>query len=115
MEHRVTPEFKEHLDWVFADNIPVWERNNIQRVISMAACIVDGVLVVGNRHFCPIMQMTIALLNLDISKHAGGKEQGFVDQYGVYLTRQEAWLVAKQSGQIKHVFTEGVLFSECYL
>lgn len=81
----------------------------------MAANIVDGHLIVGNRHFCPIMQMTIDNLNLRDENHYHDSEQGFVDQWGVYMSRQEAWRVAKAAGQIKEVFTEGVLYSECYL
>lgn len=120
---KMTPEFKERMDWVLGvsdgSNKPVWERFNVQRVVSMAACIVDGYLLVGNRHFCPLMRMTMD--NLGISQypthhlHHVGDDQGFVDQWGVYMSREEAWEVAKAAGQIKKVFTEGVLFSECYL
>lgn len=120
---KMTPEFKERMDWVLGvsdgSNKPVWERFDVQRVVSMAACIVDGYLLVGNRHFCPLMRMTMD--NLGISQypthnlHHVGEDQGFVDQWGVYMSREEAWEVAKAAGQIKKVFTEGVLLSECYL
>jgi hypothetical protein len=85
------------------------------RRVSMAANIVDGRLIVGNRHFCPLMQMQIDSLKLDYRKHHTGYDQGFVDQWGIYMSREEAWGVAKARGQIKEVFQEGVLFSECYL
>lgn len=85
------------------------------RRVSMAANIVDGHLIVGNRHFCPVMCMQIDLLALDSSKHDIRFDQGFVDQWGIYMSRQEAWDVANARGQIKQVFQEGVLFSECYL
>lgn len=96
---------------------PVWDRFNVQRVVSMAACIVDGHLIVGNRHFCPIMRMTIENLGIDPfnNQHDIGTDQGFVDQWGVWMSREEAWVVAKAAGQIKKVYTEGVLYSECYL
>lgn len=118
---KMTPEFKERMDWVLGvsdgSNKPVWERFNVQRVVSMAACIVDGYLIVGNRHFCPVMQMTMRNLNIDFHDyiHEMGEDQGFIDQWGVYMSREEGWEVAKAAGQIKKVFTEGVLFSECYL
>lgn len=91
--------------------------NNFQEIrrVSMAANIVDGHLIVGNRHFCPIMCMQINLLGLDDRQHDIRFDQGFVDQWGIYMSRQEAWDVAKARGQIKQVFQEGVLFSECYL
>jgi hypothetical protein len=117
---KASEEYINHMHWVHGVTDgsfkPVWERfDNVQRVVSMAACIVDGHLIVGNRHFCPIMRMTLDNLNVDYSKHDVGTDQGFVDQWGVYMGREEAWVVAKAAGQIKEVFTEGVLFSECYL
>jgi hypothetical protein len=119
MPHKKTKRFQEHLDWVYEGGVPVWERfDTVQRVVSMAACIVDGNLVVGNRHFCPVMSLMLDALHLteeQTHNHDVRTEQGFVDQYGVYMTRQEAWTVAKEAGQIKEVFQEGVLYSECYL
>jgi len=85
------------------------------RRVSMAANIVDGHLIIGNRHFCPLMGNQIDLLGLDSHKHDIRFDQGFVDQWGIYMSRQEAWEVAKAQGQIKEVFEEGVLYSECYL
>lgn len=85
------------------------------RVVSMAANIVDGRLIVGNRHFCPIMQMQIETQGLNSRVHNIGTDQGFIDQWGIYMSRQEAWDVAKRAGQIKEVFQEGTLYSECYL
>jgi hypothetical protein len=41
-------------------------------------------------------------------------EQGFIDQLGVFLTRQEAFAIASERGQIKRRVggDEGKLFSE---
>lgn len=91
------------------------ERFHEIRRVSMAANIVDGHLIIGNRHFCPLMGMQIDLLGLDSGKHDIRYDQGFVDQWGIYMSREAAWDVAKARGQIKEVFQEGVLFSECYL
>lgn len=85
------------------------------RRVSMAANIVDGRLIVGNRHFCPLMHMQIDALGLNARKHNISFDQGFVDQWGIYMSREEAWDVAKARGQIREVFQEGVLYSECYL
>ena len=105
-----TDRMEEHE--AFARNLPQF--NEILRV-SMAANIVDGHLIIGNRHFCPLMEMQIDALYLDYHKHDIRFDQGFVDQWGIYMSRQEAWDVAKARGQIKEVFVEGTLFSECYL
>ena len=41
-------------------------------------------------------------------------EQGFIDQFGLFMTREEAYLVAQAAGQIKYRCggDEGVLYSE---
>ena len=41
-------------------------------------------------------------------------DQGFIDQFGVFMTREGAYEVAKAAGQIKYRCggDEGVLFSE---
>lgn len=101
--HKVTDDFKSHLDWVDKDSNPPWLRSpDTIRVVSMAACIVDGNLIVGNRHFCPIMRMTIEMLGLSGEQlqqnHDMRTEQGFVDQWGVYMSREEAWCVAEAAG-----------------
>ncbi len=113
---KVTDQYVEMMMFAQPEHgLPVWERFETKRVVSMAACIVDGHLIVGNRHFCPIMNMTIENLGIDHKKHDVRTDQGFVDQWGVWLSREDAWKVAKAANQIKKVFTEGVLFSECYL
>lgn len=112
----VTQQYIDMMEFAKPNNaLSVWERFETKRVVSMAACIVDGHLIVGNRHFCPIMNMTIDNLGIDCKKHDVRTDQGFVDQWGVWMSRQEAWIVAKAAGQIKQVFTEGILYSECYL
>lgn len=117
MIKHATELYKSHIQWAQTANYgePIWTKDGVQRVVSMAACIVDGHLIVGNRHFCPIMQMTIDNLGIRDTMHDHEVMQGFVDQWGVYMSREEAWEVAKAAGQIKEVFVEGVLFSECYL
>lgn len=41
-------------------------------------------------------------------------EQGFIDQYGQWMTREEAWLIAEAAGQIKYAaeHSKGTLYSE---
>lgn len=63
--------------------------------------------------------ITLGIRHCDMFMHNTGRsmrdtEQGFVDQFGKWLTREEAWLVALDAGQIKHrVGSDGSrLFSE---
>jgi hypothetical protein len=68
-------------------------------------------IMTGIRHFCPVMRSQM--------KISGGfpfwknVTQGFVDQYGKFHTREEAWLIAEREGQIRQVSsTSGTLYSE---
>lgn len=45
--------------------------------------------------------------------HWKNVHQGFVDQYGKFHTREEAWKIAEEQGQIRQVSgRHGTLFSE---
>lgn len=68
-------------------------------------------IAIGVRHFCPLMHQTIrnmcAARNIDPmnmkSDYAFGwrtSEQGFIDQHGKFYTREEAWKIADENGQI---------------
>lgn len=72
-----------------------------RRIVAAAIRAADGSVIVGIRHYSKDMHEQI--------KHRGdgkkfsqrhGIDQGFVDQKGVYLTREEAWVVARKAGQI---------------
>jgi hypothetical protein len=75
-----------------------------QRVVVCAALRRREVIICGPRHWDSICRGT--------SKD--GWEQGFVDQKGVFLTREEAWPIAKAAGQIIRRVggDEGRLYSE---
>ena len=59
-------------------------------------------IICGARHYDPVMrQQMIASEGLDFWK---GCEQGFIDQFGNFLTREEAHKIAVKEQQIrKHV------------
>lgn len=70
-----------------------------QRVVCAANRYGD-LIVCGARHHDKIMNKQIAILK------ALGREmkptkgyQGFIDQYGVFMSREEALIIAKESGQ----------------
>jgi hypothetical protein len=73
-------------------------------------------MLIGPRHWDQTMQTQAD--NIENSTGAFGElDQGFIDQHGVFMTREEAWKVAEAAGQIiKRVGGDdrdgGTLYSE---
>ena len=72
-------------------------------------------VLLGARHWDAVMQQSITAHNINPSDYH--KEQGFIDQYGVFMTRTEAWQVALAAGQIRYrcggdTANGGTLYSE---
>lgn len=113
-------DYQEATSAHFEDGVPRWERYNITRKIAQAACNYGGYIVTGTRHYCPIMNMQIDAIGDDaLVEYAGGHDniiQGFTDQYGIFLTRSEAYIIARDAGQLlpRHAYGE-TLFSESYI
>ena len=85
------------------------------RIVCAACRNEQGTIVCGPRHMDQIMWGQIHKSTEDWEK--GHVEQGFVDQRGNYLTREEAWVVASAAGQIIRrvggdTINGGKLFSE---
>lgn len=71
------------------------------RRIVCAANRKHGRIVTGARHCDKVMRaQIIAAEGLDWWK-GGDVEQGFIDQFGDFLTREEAHVIAKEQGQIR--------------
>lgn len=76
-----------------------------RRVVCAAIRAADGSVLLGIRHYSRDMHKQI-----DARAHTDGKsfirrmdeDQGFVDQYGVFMSREEAYKVAEASGQIRY-------------
>lgn len=66
------------------------------RVVVCAALRSSGLIICSPRHFDPISR---AALKAAGHSHIGC-EQGFVDQYGVFMSREEARVVAVAANQI---------------
>ena len=82
------------------------------RRVVCAAIRKEGRILAGARHFDKVMRAQI-----EASEGMGwwklGAEQGFIDQFGDFLTREEAWSVARIENQIiKEVSSPGTLYSE---
>lgn len=89
--------------------------NRNGRIVCAAIKAEDGDLLLGIRHYSNDMVEQIDN-RTDGYKfyHRNGDDQGFVDQDGVYLTRDEAYIVAKEAGQIVYDlgFSNNKLYSE---
>ena len=77
-----------------------------QRVVVCAANRYGDNLAIGVRHFDYLMRNNINLINrvfrdMGIGEIDNGEwEQGFICQFGIFMTREEALLVAQKSGQL---------------
>lgn len=72
-----------------------------RRVVCAAIRAKDGEVILGLRHYSADMHSQIAARS-DGEKftHRHGDDQGFVDQWGAYMTRTQAYEVALHAGQI---------------
>lgn len=72
-----------------------------KRIVVCAANIHGGVMVLGPRHFDATMHDQISKLEEGFApEHPSFWEQGFIDQYGKFMDRKEAYEVALAAGQI---------------
>lgn len=69
----------------------------MQQRIVCAANYKDGFMLCGVRHWDQLMRAQFLLVHDRLSYQW---EQGFIDNRGNFLTRQEAWKVAEAAGQI---------------
>jgi hypothetical protein len=72
-----------------------------RRIVCAAIRAADGSVLLGIRHYSADMHAQISARR-DGAKftHRRDPDQGFVDQYGRYLTREEAYPIALANGQI---------------
>jgi hypothetical protein len=93
---------------------------NTKRVVVCAALRnkKTGQIIAGARHYDSVMRSIFVKYDVDDKpirdKDWIGAEQGFIDQYGVFMDRKEAWKVAKESDQIKwgKEYSKETLYSE---
>ena len=99
-----------------------WDGRLIQRVIVCAANrfkLKDGgeLVIPGTRHYSKDMALVLdQMRDKVVSEQVYGDDQGFLDQWGNYLTRKEALIVATHADQINTRRQKGgpadTLFSE---
>lgn len=95
-----------------------WDKYNATRMIAGVANRYGSIIVMGTRHYSNLMCVGLdALVEPRVLIEWAGEEnyeQGFVDQYGTFLDRKEAWLLAESTGQIRYRtgLPTGTLYSE---
>jgi hypothetical protein len=83
-------------------------------IVCAAMMMKDGLILSGVRHFSPDMRETGRRIYGDNFKYQVEK-QGFINQFGEFLSREEAWAVAEKNGQIRKLCYDGqtgILYSE---
>lgn len=76
-----------------------------------------GLILCGPRHFDKTMVMLIrqSIVNPKFNESWADADQGFVDQFGNFLGRREAYVIAEKNGQLldeRPSHTKGCLYSE---
>lgn len=83
----------------YPEMLKYWEETGyppVQQVVVCAACLVDGVIFCGARHWDDVMRAQCKAAGMNkIVEH----EQGFIDQWGTFLSRKEAMIIANAAGQ----------------
>jgi len=80
----------------------------IRRVVCTANLQKNGTILLGARHWDALMHATAAGMTQTWSKEEiqsfiDKEVQGFIDQFGVFMDRAEAWQVALAAGQIRYI------------
>ena len=82
-----------------------------QQIVVCAANRKDGVVFCGARHCDSVMRKQAEAAGMTLTM----AEQGFINQFGEFLTREEAMEIVKENGQpfnIKRNNGDSYLFSE---
>ncbi len=75
-----------------------WIANGIEKppqIVVCAANRIGDVVLCGARHWDKVMRAQLFAMGMK----GGGEEQGFIDQFGDFLTRKEAMEIVKKNGQ----------------
>ena len=107
----------------YPEMVKYWDENDIphvQQVVVTAACklMSSSLILVGARHWDKVMLRQFRSTCPHAKKPTANMwEQGFIDQFGTFLTRTESMKIVKASGQpfnaehnggTIHLFSEGI-------
>jgi len=93
-----------------------WEPTVKPIIVCAANKMPDGDLILGARHWDTQMRATVKAIYRDPDNiKYGAAEQGFIDQFNRFYTREDAMQVARQNDQIRFpddMLSETALHSE---
>ena len=91
----------------------VWRIEMKERVVSAANRSPDGLVVMCVRHGCDLFYNVVDKIYTPEHEYWDW-EQGFVTNKYRYVSREEAWIIAEEQGQIirDHNVCVGTLYSE---
>lgn len=110
---RVNREHVQYNQWIENDEDGFtgwrWDKYKSERRIVCSANRYKDYIVTGARHYCPQMNAQINLVGLDALRAYAGDdyEQGFMDQRGVFISRQDALILAIENGQMRYNTNRG--------
>jgi len=93
-----------------------WKDNGIEKPQAIVVCAanrVDGIIFCGARHCDSVMRNQAKAAGMKLT----GAEQGFINQFGEFLTREEAMQIVLENGQpfdiirnngTSYLFSEGI-------
>lgn len=112
-----TPEFDiRELDRKVAVKKDYWEDSGIKKplqVVVCAACKYGSLILCGARHWDGVMRKQLEVINKRGEsgdfKHLKGMHftEGFIDQFGGFLTRKEAWDLTGETRQLVNLSRNG--------
>lgn len=77
-----------------------WKDNNIKKPAEIIVCAAnrnsDGVIICGARHWDMIMRTQAKFIRFAATDHW---DQGFVNQFGEFRSRKEAFAIVSANGQ----------------
>lgn len=83
-----------------SDNNKAKKPKAIDEIVVCAACRVYGVVFCGARHWDKVMGKQLDAMSSEYRETMPrNEEQGFINQFGEFLTREEAMKIVKENGQ----------------
>jgi len=77
-----------------------WIPDPARRRIVCAAILFEQGMIVGPRHYDAVMMAQYKAMGLKQTEADG--IQGFIDQFGTFFDREQAFEIATRQGQIRH-------------